>query len=191
MLQKIGYKILATASNGKQFLPLLDQQQPDIVIMDIAMPVMDGYEASCKAIEKYPDLKILVLSSLTDQKHYYQMIQAGVKGFVVKNAGINELKLAIAEIIGGGSWFSNELLQNVIFSMKKVAIEESKIKLTDRETEVLKLICNGLSAEKIAGQLNLSTDTIRTYRANLLSKTECPNAPALVMYAIRNKLIEI
>ena len=119
------------------------------------------------------------------------MVSAGVKGFIVKNAGINELKQAIIEVTNGGSWFSNELLQNVIYSMNKKTKDEHKIKLTDRELEVLKLVCKGLTAEKIAEELNLSFDTIRTYRANLLSKTECNNTAALVLYAIKNKLIEI
>lgn len=119
------------------------------------------------------------------------MVQAGVKGFVVKNAGINELKQALTEIYEGGNWFSAELLQNVMYSLNQKSVEDNKAKLSDRETEVLKLICKGLTAEKIAEQLNLSHDTIRTYRANLLAKTECPNAPALVMYAIKNKIIEI
>ncbi len=191
MFTKQGFKILATASNGKELLSALQTKLPDIVILDIAMPEMDGYEATVKAIEKYPDLKIIILSSLTDQKYYYQMVSAGVKGFIAKNAGINELKQAIIEVASGGSWFSNELLQNIIYSMNKKKVEETKVKLTDRELEVLNLICKGLTAEKIAEELHLSHDTIRTYRANLLSKTECPNAPALVMYAIKHKIIEI
>ncbi len=191
ILSKQGFQIIGTAVNWKQFLELLDKAQPDIVIMDISMPEMDGHEASVKALERCPDLKILVLSSHTDQKYYYQMVQAGVKGFVVKNAGINELKQALTEIYEGGNWFSAELLQNVMYSLNQKSVEDNKAKLSDRETEVLKLICKGLTAEKIAEQLNLSHDTIRTYRANLLAKTECPNAPALVMYAIKNKIIEI
>jgi len=104
---------------------------------------------------------------------------------------INELKQAIIEIPNGGSWFSNELLQNVIYSMNKKMSDENKIKLTECEIEVLKLVCKGLTAEKIGEELCLSFDTIRTYRANLLSKTECNNTADLVMYAIKNKIIEI
>lgn len=190
LLVKQGFNVLALARNGKEFLDLLHQYTPEIVVMDISMPEMDGYEATKQALAKFPDLKIIILSSHSDQKYYYQMVQAGAKGFIVKNAGINELKLAIQEVAGGGSWFSSELLQSIIYSMNKDKVED-KIKLTERELEVLQYICKGYTAERIAEELHLSQETIRTYRANLLAKTECPNAPALVMYAIKHKLIEI
>jgi DNA-binding NarL/FixJ family response regulator len=191
LFTKQGFKVLGTAANGKQLLALLEKSIPDVVIMDISMPEMDGFEATQKAVEKYPGIKILTLSSFGDEKYYYQMVQAGVKGFVLKNAGINELKLAITEIAHGGSWFSNDLLQKVISSLNKKSPKEGNLKLTDRELEVLNLICKGFTAEKIAEELCLSQETIRTYRANLLSKTNCHNAPALVIYAIKNQLIEI
>jgi len=191
LLTKQGFKIIGSAGNGKQLLSLLESITPDLVIMDIAMPEMDGYEASQKALEKYPDLKILTLSSFGDEKYYYQMVQAGVKGFVVKNAGINELKQAIYEIVAGGSWFSKKKKKKVISSLNKKPATDNTSKLTEREIEVLDFICKGLTAEKMAEELCLSTETVRTHRANLLSKTGCSNAPALVMYAIKNKLIEI
>ena len=191
LLTKQGFKVIAAAANGKQFLEQLESRLPDLAILDIAMPEMDGREATLKALQKFPDLKILILSSFGDEKYYYQMVQAGVKGFVLKNAGINELKQAIIEIVNGGSWFSNELLQKVISSLNKKPSPENKVKLSDRELEVLNLICKGFTAEKIAEELNLSQETIRTHRSNLLSKTGCANAPALVMYAIKNKIVEI
>jgi len=191
LLTKQGYKIIGMASNGIDFLKLLQKSLPDLVIMDISMPQMDGCEAAKKALENFPDLKILTLSSFGDEKYYYLMIEAGVKGFVLKNSGINELKLAIEEILNGGAWFSNELLQKVITSINKKPKEEAEIKFSDREIEVLNLICKGLTAEKIAEELYLSHETVRTYRANLLSKSGCNNAPSLVMYAIKNKIIEI
>lgn len=191
LMSKQGFKVIGMAGNGKQLLDLLDKSIPDLVIMDIAMPEMDGCEAAKIAMEKYPNLKILTLSSFGDEKYYYLMINAGVKGFVLKNAGINEVKQAATEILEGGSWFSAELMKSVINSMNKKASPDTSVKLSEREQEVLKLICKGLTAEKIAEELNLSHETIRTYRANLLSKTGCSNAPALVLYAIKNRIIEL
>lgn len=191
LLTKQGFQILGTAKNGLQLLGLLEKNVPDIVIMDISMPEMDGCEAAKIAVEKYPDIKILTLSSFGDEKYYYLMIKAGVKGFVLKNSGINELRHAITEIVEGGSWFSNELIQKVILSLNKKPTEDSGVKLTEREIEVLNLICKGYTAERMAEELCLSHETIRTYRANLLSKTGCNNAPSLVMYAIKNKIIEV
>lgn len=193
LLTNKGFKIIGTVANGVELLNLLDQlkQTPDIIIMDIAMPELDGYQTSLKVLKKNRDLKILTLSSFGDEKYYSKMIKAGVKGFVLKNAGIHELKEAIDKIISGGNWFSNELLQKAIIYLNKKQINKEKIQLTQREFEILQLICSGFSTQKIADKLRLSTETIRTYRAALLTKTQCNNAPALVMYAIKNKLIEV
>jgi DNA-binding NarL/FixJ family response regulator len=182
-------EIIGEAGDGKKFLELLPNHQPDLVLMDISMPVMDGIEATKKALEIYPDLVILTLSSFGDEKYYAKMIEAGVKGFLIKNTNIAELEQAILEVANGGSWFSNELLRKVIASMKTTKSIQNE--LSDREIEILKLVCNGLTNEQIADQVNLSYDTIRWHRSNLLSKTKCTNTASLVMYAIKNKIIEI
>lgn len=191
LLTKQGYKVLANAANGALFLPLLEVHRPDLVIMDIDMPQLDGYDAAKIALAKYPDLRILTLSSYGDEKYYYKMVEAGVKGFVLKNAGINELRQAIMEITAGGSWFSSDLLKKVVVSMGRNTFDDGNLNFTNRELEVLNLICSGLTLEKIAEQLKLALDVVSNHRASLLSKTGCSNAPALVMYAIKNKLIEI
>ncbi len=184
--------VVAEAQNGVEFLELLNHHQPDLVLLDIAMPQMDGIEAATKAIEQYPDLKILTLSSFGDEHYYYSMIEAGVKGFVLKSAGITELMQAIEEISHGGSWFSNELLRKVIATMgRNQHKEKPATELSERELQVLSMVCNGFTNEQIATELCLSYDTIKWHRANLLSKTNANNTAALVMYAIKNKLIEI
>ncbi len=182
-------EVIAEANNGKEFLELLNTHNPDLVLMDISMPIMDGVEASKKAIEINPELKILTLSSFGEEQYYYQMIDAGVKGFLLKNTNIAELEQAIYEVSKGGTWFSNELLRNVIKSMNTVKTKEHEF--TEREVEVLKHICEGLTNEQIAAQINLSYDTVRWHRSNLLSKSNCSNTAALVMYAIKNKIIEM
>jgi len=191
LLTHLGFKIIAQAGSGVQLMELLNDHKPDIILMDISMPEMDGHEATKNALAKFPDLKILTLSSFGDERYYYQMVSAGVKGFVLKDSGINELRQAINEILNGGSWFSSELLQKVIISLNKKTENDTKSKFSPRELEVLNFICKGFTAEQIADELNLSYDTIKTHRSNLLSKTSCNNAPALVIYAIKNKIIEI
>jgi DNA-binding NarL/FixJ family response regulator len=119
------------------------------------------------------------------------MVTMGVKGFMLKNDGIKELLQAISEIVSGNVWFSNELLQKIIVNVNKNNRGNTPTELSDREVEVLKLVCEGLTADEIAKMLNLSYDTIKTHKSNLLSKTGCNNAPSLVMYAIRNKIIDI
>jgi DNA-binding NarL/FixJ family response regulator len=182
-------EVIAEASNGKQFLELLGLHDPDLVLMDISMPVMDGIEATKKALEKKPDLKILTLSSFGEEKYYYKMVDAGVKGFLIKDCGMAELSQAINEVVNGGSWFSNELLHKVIINIGKFTQKE--IDVTDREKEILKLVCDGLTNDQIADKLCLSSDTVKWHRNNLLVKTNSNNTAALVLYAIKNKLIEI
>jgi len=187
MAEKIG-NVVAEAKNGKEFLDIIENILPDLVLMDIAMPIMDGVEATRKAIEKHPSMQIIALSMFGEERYYQKMIEAGAKGFVLKNADINELENAISEVTSGGNWFSNELLRKVIFSMSKNSVSEL---LSSRELEILRIICKGYSNEQIAKELNLSFDTIKWHRSNILSKTGCKNTASLIMYSIRNKLVEV
>ncbi len=185
--EKIG-KVVAEAKNGKEFIEIISNITPDIVLMDIAMPIMDGIEATRKAIEIKPALQVLALSMYGDEKYYQKMIESGVKGFIIKNADIKELEQAIREVASGGNWFSNELLRKVITSIAK---KNEEVKLTVRELEILKLICIGLSNEQIAEKLYLSQETIKWHRSNILSKTGCKNTATLVLHAIRTNLVEL
>lgn len=190
------FEVIAEAKNGKEFVEMIPNYKPDIVLMDIAMPEMDGIEATRKAREKFTDLKVLALTMFGDEKYYYQMIQTGIKGFVLKSSGISELQKAINEVTKGGSFFSNELLYKLVANLNPKAGKDdtngqASDKLSKREIEVLKEIAQGLTNEDISDKLNISTTTVRTHRANLLSKTNCNNTASLVMYAIKNKLIEL
>jgi DNA-binding NarL/FixJ family response regulator len=189
-IEKIA-EVIGEASNGLEVLELLNKHAPDVLLMDISMPEMDGMEATRKAIQKKPGLKILTLSSFGDEKYYYSMIEAGSKGFVLKNASMTELENAIKEVANGGSWFSADLLQKVILSINSKGTKEGSGELSKREVEILQLICESYTTEQIAQKLNLSCDTIKWHRANILSKTGCSNTAGLVMYAIRSKLVNI
>jgi len=184
-------EVLAEASNGLELLEILDEHHPHIILMDISMPGMDGIEATKKALEKQPDVKVLTLSSFGDEKYYFSMVEAGAKGFVLKSAGIVELQNAIAEVAKGGSWFSTELIQKVIANLNARPKKKVVSVLSERELEILKLICESLTNEQIAKKINISFDTVKWHRANILSKTACTNTAGLVIYAIKNKLIEI
>jgi DNA-binding NarL/FixJ family response regulator len=184
-------EVIAEAGNGNELLSLLDNHKPDMVLMDISMPEMDGIEATRKAIEKQPGLKVLTLSSFGEEKYYFSMVEAGAKGFVLKNASVSELEKAINEVAVGGSWFSSELLQKVILSMSSKTKKDTTVDFSNRELEILKLICENFSNEQIAEKINLSYDTVKWHRANILSKTGCKNAVGLLLYSIKNKIIEI
>lgn len=190
------FEIIAEASDGQLFLDLLEKTTPDIVLMDINMPNVDGIQATKKALEKYPNLKIIALSMNGDEAFYYEMIKAGVSGFVLKKSGSDELEEAIETVMAGGDYFSQELLKNVILNLGKhkqtpVETKISAIKLTEKEAEVLRLICNGFVNKEIAAKLFVSPRTIENYRTKLIDKTGAKNTSNLIMLAIKNKLITV
>jgi DNA-binding NarL/FixJ family response regulator len=186
------FSIVAEASNGKEFIDLLNTIVPDVVLMDIDMPEMDGIEATTKALEMHPDLRIIGLSMYGEEEYYYKMIEAGVSGFLLKNSDIGEVKTAITSVFEGGKYFSQELLYNVVRNIKTSQTNQEVVEnLSEREVEVLKQICVGLSNHEIADNLHISKRTVDKHRANLLDKTNSKNTAHLVMYAIKNKLIDI
>jgi len=186
------YHVIAEAANGKQFLELLNIVVPDLVLMDISMPVMDGIEASAIAHQRYPDLKIITLSMYGEEDYYYKMVNAGVKGFVLKNSDIKEVKTALDIVYEGGSFFSSELLQNLVNSLKSAPkSKEFHTELSEREMEILILICQGMSNQEIADKLFISKRTVDKHRANILEKSESKNTAQLVVYAIKNRLVEL
>jgi DNA-binding NarL/FixJ family response regulator len=186
------YQVVAEAANGKQFLDLLEDSVPDLVLLDINMPVMDGIEAATIAQKLYPGLKIITLSMYGEEDYYYKMVNAGVKGFVLKNSDIKEVKSALDVVYEGGSFFSSELLQNLVNSLKSSSkSKESHAELSEREMEILILICQGLSNQEIGDKLFISKRTVDKHRANILEKSESKNTAQLVVYAIKNKLVEL
>lgn len=188
--EKENWEIIIEAANGKDFLTQMDAIQPDIVLMDISMPELDGYETAKRALKTNPDLKVIVLSMLSDEEYYYKMIEVGVKGFVLKNSGVDELNRAITEVAKGNNYFAQDLLKKIVLSINNKKIDD-KLKLNEREKEVLSLICNGFTNKEIAEKLFLSVKSIEKYRTCLLAKTNTRNSAHLVMFAILNKLIKI
>jgi len=183
-------KVVAEASNGLEFLDILNKESVDIVLMDINMPVMDGVEATKEALIIKPDLNIIVLSMHGEEEYYDKMVEAGVKGFLLKNSGVEELTNAIKTVIDGGTYFSQDLLVSILKKKKEEQTKDELVKLTHRELQVLRLICEGFCNNDIADKLFISQRTVDRHRANLLSKTSCRNATSLVMYAVKNKIIE-
>jgi len=191
--QVSNFHILGEAKTGKDFLDILKNTNPDIILMDISMPEMDGIEATEKALLKYPNLKIIALSSYSDHIYYYKMIKAGVQGFVLKKSGTEELQEAISKVYNGENYFPQDILKDLIFKLGNTGIDSTSnsVSLSKRETEVLQLICQGFTNKEIADKLHISPKTVDNHRTNLLSKTNTKNSAHLVMFAIKHHLIEI
>jgi DNA-binding NarL/FixJ family response regulator len=181
------FEVVGEASNGMEMLDLLKQVNPDIVLLDINMPIMNGIEASRKALEMFPNLKILVLSMYGEEEYYNTMIEIGVKGFILKDADNEELRNALIRIAEGHSYFSQELLLKLLRTKK---IDEV-LKLTKREKEILTLICQGNSNQQISEILHISPRTVERHRSELLQKTESDNSISMVIFAIKNRLVNI
>ncbi len=179
------------SENGKIFLEKLEKQVPDVVLMDIEMPEIDGITASKLALEKYPNLKIIALSMYAEEEYYTKMIDVGVRGFLLKNSQFEDVQKAILDVNEGNNFFSQEILDRIIANMYKKKTEKPILDLTDREIEVLYNICKGLSNQEIAELLCISKRTVDKHRENLLLKTEAKNTAGLVVYAIKNGIFEI
>jgi DNA-binding NarL/FixJ family response regulator len=185
------FEVTAEASNGEEFLRILKNTPADVVLMDINMPEMDGIEATRKGLKINPDIDIIALSMYGEEEYYYKMVDAGAKGFLLKDSDISEVKEAILTVKKGGSYFSQELLYHVIQKIKHRENESKSANLSKREKEILIKICEGLSNQEIAEALFISKRTVDKHRANLLGKTNSKNTASLILFAIRNKLIEI
>lgn len=179
------------ASGGGEFLSMLPQTKPDLVFMDINMPGIDGIETTTKALETHPDLKIIALSMYAEEDYYSRMINAGAKGFMLKNSGIQDVETCIRNVRSGHNYFSPEILDSILKNISRKALPIKEGELSERELEVLYRICQGLSNQEISELLRISKRTVDKHRENLLLKTDSKNTAGLVMFAIRNGIVEI
>ncbi len=192
VINKLGYaRVVAEAANGAEFLQLLDEEETDIVLMDIEMPVMNGIEATRQALEKKPGLKVIALTMFTEDAYIQHMIEAGAKGFLIKNIRKDVLDRAIQAVYNGKTYYSEELWDYFTKSIVKEEKTENDLVITRRELEVLQLLAEGLSNKEIGGRLFVSERTIVGHKSNLMTKTNTKNTVSLLAFAIRNGLIHI
>lgn len=183
------------AANGKEFLEMVEELQPDLVMMDINMPVMGGIEATRKALERFPDLKIIVLTTFHDEDFIEQMMMAGVEGYMLKRSTPEEFETAMTRVWEGGNYFSDEIVQTIATKLNKMR-EESVSRVaqpdfTEREMEVLRLLCTGLNNEQISEVIHISPKTIEKHKSNLFQKTDTNNTINLILYAFRNNIVSM
>jgi|SRR6056297_1168512 len=188
-------QIIDEAENGYEVLEKTENNNIDVVLMDIDMGGTNGIKATKELLTKLPETKVLVLSMHSDSKYIMSMLEAGAKGYILKNAGKEEVIAAINTVASGDSYFSSQVSSKIIEKLysKRTAIEKLKnreIPLTPRELEVLKLIALEYSNPEIAEELFISIRTVETHKRNLLEKLGAKNTAGLVKYALSNKIID-
>lgn len=179
------------AQNGTEFINNFEAYHPDVVLMDIEMPELNGIETTKEALKRCPDLKIVALSMHSVENFYTEMIEAGAVGFLIKNSKFNDVETAIIEAYNNRNYFSPEILSYIVKSLNRKPETPDCHELTIREQEVLVHICQGLSNLEIGDQLYISKRTVDKHRENILFKTQCKNTAELVVYAIRNGYFEV
>jgi len=189
--------IAGEAGNGEDAIKLYNSVKPDLVIMDISMPGMNGIEATRIIKEKDPDAKILILTMHDNQEYLNQIIRSGAKGFILKNTDKEELLDAVKTVASGENFFSKDISKLIIDNYIRSAKEGEKsdgykeTPLTKREIEILKLIASGYSNQEIANILYISYNTVDTHRKNIMHKLSIKNTAGLVRYAIEKGLISL
>jgi two-component system, NarL family, invasion response regulator UvrY len=189
-----GYSVIMEADNGKDLCEKISKNVlPDIVLLDINMPEMDGFETTQWLHKKYPQIKVLTLSMLSDEKSIIKIFRLGAKGYLLKNASPQELKEALDAIMDKNVYLSEYVSGKLISGLHNdvVNVEERELVLNEKEKEFLKWTCSELSYKEIAEKMYVSPRTVDDYRQSLFAKLKVHSRVGLVMYAIKNKIIEL
>jgi len=186
------FAFIGEALNGYQVLEQLEAGlKPDIILMDINMPKLDGLDCTKQVSRKYPDIWIIALSQFDEKRFVKRMLKNGASGYLLKDASKEEIEKAIRTVAGGEKYFSSKLsLRLIEQELKEENISGLFPKLTSREKEVLGLICEGLSSQQISEKLFISFHTVESHRANLMQKAGVNKTAGLVKWAVENDFIE-
>ncbi|MFC5046850.1 response regulator [Aquimarina hainanensis] len=183
--------IRGTATNGKELLFLLEKEVVDMIILDIGMPEMDGIEVSKVIKKKYPEVKILIISTHNNVQMISRLIRIGVDGYLLKNTEKREMYRAIDQVYSGASFFSAEIIRRQKENEGKLKKERQSVtELSKREKEILRLIAQGYTTIEISEKAFISQNTVNTHRRNLLSKLQVKNTAGLVKYAVENGFLD-
>jgi len=191
--QQPDFEVVGEASDGREAVALAETLKPDVAVLDITMPNLNGIEAARQIIGKQPVVSIIVLSMHADESFVLRALKAGARGYVLKESAEGDLINAIRLVSEGKSFFSpivsRMLVQDYVRQMQDKDVEDSYELLTPRERELLQLVAEGKSNKDVANMLNLSVYTVETHRSNILSKLNLHSVPELILYAVRKGVI--
>lgn len=190
------FSIVAEAGNGQELIDLLPEKKPEVVLMDIKMPVMDGMEATARIHEQFPEVKVLALSMYHEDKYIVDMMKAGASGYILKNAEPGEIIEAVTTVYAREFYFNERLSVTLVKQLVGVRPgvredHQEMVDLNERETEILRLICQEYTNIEIADKLFLSVRTVEGYRTRLFEKIGSRNIAGLVIFAIKRGIITI
>ena len=189
-------KVIGEADTGRQAVALAKKLLPHVVVIDVAMPLLNGLEATRQILREVPTTKVLVLSSYSDDDYVHQLIEAGAMGYLVKQTAAQDLLKAIREAFKGNAFFSPSISKRLLDQYRDAFMNGGKIKqetsgLTSRETEVLQLIAEGYANKQIADELSISVKTVEKHRQQLMEKLNLHDVASLTRYAIAKGIVEV
>lgn len=197
LLQAHNFNVVLEAENGQDLIKKIQEQSPeeipDILLLDLTMPIMDGFEAACWLKEKQPELKFIAFTMRHDGESINRIVKNGARGYISKNIDGEELELAITAVMKGDPWFSSSIMETLMQNIR-LGDQENLVHLPyldDREQRFIQLSCSELTHKEIAEKMGLSVRTIDLYRMNVFEKLGVKSRTGLVLYAVKNKLVTI
>lgn len=191
--QQTDLTVVGEASDGREAVAMVASQKPDVLVMDIGMPSLNGIEAAAQIVQSHPEISIVMLSMHSDESYVLRALKAGAKGYLLKDSAEADLIRAVHSVAEGKSFFSpavsKVLLDDYVRKLKRSGTDDPYDLLTPREREVLQLVAEGKSNKDIAQLLNLSVYTVETHRSNIMEKLNLHGVPELILYAVRKGII--
>jgi two-component system, NarL family, response regulator NreC len=192
--QQPDFKVVAEANDGREALQMVSKFHPEVAILDVGMPQLNGIEATRQIVAEEPATQVVILSMHADEGYVLRALKAGAKAYIVKNSAEADLIRAVRSVAEGKSFFSpvisKMLLEDYVRQVREKNVEDSYDLLTPREREVLQLVAEGRSNKDVANILNLSLHTVETHRGNILEKLGLHGVPELILYAVRKGIIQ-
>jgi DNA-binding NarL/FixJ family response regulator len=186
-------EVIAEASDGRECIQLAEDLGPDVVIMDVAMPKMNGIEATRRILGSRPGTAVVMLSMHQDESYVLQSLKAGAKGYLLKDSPREDVLEAIRTVAAGRSFLSRQvsrmLQEDYVQQLQSKGLDDSSELLTDREREILQLLAEGRTNKEVANFLNISATTVETHRGHILRKLSLHSTADLILYAVRKKII--
>lgn len=193
LLERIGtVEVIGETGDGRQVLRMVKELLPDLVLLDIAMPSLNGLEAAARITKEFPDTAIIMLSMHANEEYVLQALRAGASGYLVKDAATAELEIAMRSVTNGKTYLSPSISKTLVdeYLGNSEKARSPLERLTARQREILQLVTEGHTTRQIAELLNVSVKTVETHRAQLMDRLEIRDIPGLVRYAIRTGLIQ-